>query len=254
MLIDDIEDKYIELLEGTGAHRQHRRLHQAIATALDDDFNTQFYFPAFREVREASRFWDVQPRPDRDHQHPDQQPHLRQGRARRRRWSSTCPSATSLINEAMNGRAMIETYGALVNDPTFLALTKLRSGQPTSSLPQGSSGAFPTERNVLPGLPRLSDEKLVSPQVSGKHCGQVGQPSPEPVTRTTDPVTAMPAWVITAAIAVARDRVTSDRFGAGAASTALIVGSRCVYPPGVGGSGQSQGAGSQQASDCRPGQ
>lgn len=36
------------------------------------------------------------------------------------------------------------------------------------------------------------------------HCGQVGQPRPEPVTRTTDPVTPIPAWAITAAIATAR--------------------------------------------------
>jgi hypothetical protein len=38
----------------------------------------------------------------------------------------------------------------------------------------------------------------------GTHCGQVGQPSPDPVTRTTDPVTPIPACVITAAIATAR--------------------------------------------------
>lgn len=32
-------------------------------------------------------------------------------------------------------------------------------------------------------------------KLPGKHCGQVGQPSPEAVTRTTAPVTAMPPWV-----------------------------------------------------------
>ncbi len=38
----------------------------------------------------------------------------------------------------------------------------------------------------------------------GKHSGQVGQPSPDPVTRTTDPVTAINAWVATTAIATPR--------------------------------------------------
>ena len=38
----------------------------------------------------------------------------------------------------------------------------------------------------------------------GRHCGQVGQPSPEPVTRTIEPVTAISAWVATTAIAQAR--------------------------------------------------
>jgi hypothetical protein len=36
------------------------------------------------------------------------------------------------------------------------------------------------------------------------HCGQVGQPSPDPVTRTTEPVTPIPACAITAATAMAR--------------------------------------------------
>ena len=35
----------------------------------------------------------------------------------------------------------------------------------------------------------------------GKHCGQVGQPSPEPVTRTTAPVIAISAWVASTATA-----------------------------------------------------
>ena len=35
----------------------------------------------------------------------------------------------------------------------------------------------------------------------GKHCGHVGQPSPEPVTRTIAPVIAMSAWVASTAIA-----------------------------------------------------
>ncbi|GAB3293363.1 hypothetical protein GCM10027563_33140 [Parasphingorhabdus pacifica] len=40
----------------------------------------------------------------------------------------------------------------------------------------------------------------------GKHLGQVGQPSPEPVTRTTTPVTLINAWVTITARARARIR------------------------------------------------
>ena len=41
-------------------------------------------------------------------------------------------------------------------------------------------------------------------RLPGKHCGHVGQPNPDPVTRTTDPVTAMPACATTAATASVR--------------------------------------------------
>jgi hypothetical protein len=44
----------------------------------------------------------------------------------------------------------------------------------------------------------------VGTRLPGTHSGQVGQPSPDPVTRTTDPVTAMPACATTAAIASVR--------------------------------------------------
>ena len=44
----------------------------------------------------------------------------------------------------------------------------------------------------------------VGTRLPGKHSGQVGQPRPEPVTRTTEPVTAIPPCATTAAIASAR--------------------------------------------------
>jgi hypothetical protein len=163
MLIDEVEEKYIELLEGTRAHTANIDDYiKRVATALDDDFNTQFYLPTFREVREASRFWDVQ--------FGDIE--TTSVLTNNRMFAKVEPQATMefdlphrdlLITEAMkDAKGMIDQYGALANDPTFLSLVKLRAGQPTSSLPQGASGAFPLERNVLPGLPRLSDEKLVS--------------------------------------------------------------------------------------------
>ena len=60
MLVDDVEDKYIDLLEGVRSHTANIDAYiKAVATALDDDFNTQFYYPAFTEVRRASRYHDV---------------------------------------------------------------------------------------------------------------------------------------------------------------------------------------------------
>ena len=41
-------------------------------------------------------------------------------------------------------------------------------------------------------------------KLPGKHCGQVGQPSPDAVTRTIDPVTEISAWLISTASAMIR--------------------------------------------------
>ena len=169
MLIDDVEDKYIDLLEGTRSHTANIDAYiKRIATALDDDFNTQFYYPAFTEIRRASRFHDVQ-----------------LGKiettnvlANNRGFGKVEPQATMefdlpkrdiLINEALNGAlAMTKDFGALVNDPTFLSMAKLRSGQPTSSLTPGAGEGVNTVRNALPGLSRADDEQLFSQQGAGR--------------------------------------------------------------------------------------
>jgi hypothetical protein len=41
-------------------------------------------------------------------------------------------------------------------------------------------------------------------KLPGKHSGQVGQPSPEAVTRTIDPVTEISAWLRSTANAMIR--------------------------------------------------
>ena len=161
MLIDDVEDKYIDLLEGTRSHTANIDAYiKRIATALDDDFNTQFYYPAFTEIRRASRFHDVQ-----------------LGKiettnvlANNRGFGKVEPQATMefdlpkrdiLINEALNGAlAMTKDFGALVNDPTFLSMAKLRSGQPTSSLaPAPARGSTPSATPCR-AYPGADDEQL----------------------------------------------------------------------------------------------
>jgi hypothetical protein len=73
------------------------------------------------------------------------------------------PTRDILIAAAMHGSmAMMKTYGGLLQDPTFLALTKLNSGQPTSSPAQGAAGGLSPVRSVLPGLPSSTDERILS--------------------------------------------------------------------------------------------
>jgi hypothetical protein len=168
-LIDDIEDKYIDLLEGIRSHTANIDGYvKAIATALDDDFNTQFYYPAFQEIRKTSSYWDVQLG----------QVETTNILTNNRMFAKVEPQATMefdlpkrdiLINEAMNGaKALMDSYGALVADPSFLALTKMQSGQPTSSPAQGFGSGGNTVRNVLPGLPRSNDEQLLSQAPAGR--------------------------------------------------------------------------------------
>ncbi|HWE38411.1 MAG TPA: hypothetical protein VG406_17700 [Isosphaeraceae bacterium] len=169
MLLAEIEDKYIELLEGFRSHTANIDGYvKSIATALDDDFNTQFYYPAFRQIRESSSYWDVQLA----------QVETTNILTNNRMFAKVEPAATMefdlpkrdiLINEAMNGaKALMDSYGALVADPNFLALAKMQSGQPTSSPAAGFGGGANTVRNVLPGLPRSNDEQVLSQAPAGR--------------------------------------------------------------------------------------
>jgi hypothetical protein len=168
-LMDEIEDKYVELLEGIRSHTANIDGYvKSIATALDDDLNTQFYYPAFQEIRKSSSYYDVELG----------QVETTNILTNNRMFAKVEPQATMefdlpkrdiLINEAMNGaKAIMDTYGALVTDPSFLALTKLQSGQPTSSPAQGFGSGGNTVRNVLPGLPRSNDEQLLSQAPAGR--------------------------------------------------------------------------------------
>jgi len=162
MLVDEMEDKYIELLEGTRAHTANVDAYiQRLITALDDDFNTQFYYPTFRHVRTASQLWDVQ----------TGQVETTTVLANNRAFAKVTPQATMefdlpkrdiVINEAINGaKAVIDDIGALAQDPTFLALAKLGSGQPTSSQAAGASGGLSSVRDVLPGLSTDTAEEIL---------------------------------------------------------------------------------------------
>ncbi|MCA9165666.1 MAG: hypothetical protein KDA62_21915, partial [Planctomycetales bacterium] len=163
MLIDDLEEKYIELLDGTRAHTANVDNYlKRITTALDDDFNTQFYYPSFRHVREASTYYDVQ----------FGQTETTTVLANNREFAKVEPNATMefdlpprdiLLTEAMNGaKAMIDDVGALANDPTFLAMTRMNANGSGSSPAPGSTGGFGTVRDVLPGLETSTAEHVMA--------------------------------------------------------------------------------------------
>lgn len=159
MLIDDTEEKFIELVEGTRAQTAViDDFIKRIATAIDDDLNAQFYTPAFDHIEQESfhcngvGFGQIE---------------RTEVLANNREFAKVRPQATMefdlprrriMIAEAMqSAQAAYNDYGALMNDPSFLALTKLYSGQPGAA--SYNAGNNSIVRNVLPGLPSETGER-----------------------------------------------------------------------------------------------
>lgn len=168
MMVDELEDKFIEILEGTRAHTANiDNYMKTVATALDDDFNTQYYLPSFRRARDASRSWDV----------TLAQIETTSVLANNRTFAKVSPSATFefdlpkrdiLLTEGFkSAKALVDEYGALMNDPSFQALAKMYSGNPVSMMQQGGGG-FAAVRNVLPGLPSSPDERIMAQAGPGR--------------------------------------------------------------------------------------
>ncbi|MFO1046252.1 MAG: hypothetical protein U0941_31120 [Planctomycetaceae bacterium] len=164
MLVDDAEDKYIEILEGTRAHTANIDNYLGrIITSLDDDFNTQFNNPTFKHIREAGRYWDVQMG----------QIETTTVLTNNRTFAKVSPGAQMefdlpkrdiLISEAFeSAAAAYQDYGALLQDPTFLSLTKMYRGQPPSAT-YGSPLPTPMVRDVLPSLPSATNEQMMIQQ------------------------------------------------------------------------------------------
>ncbi len=148
-LIDEQEDKYIELVEGTRAHIAVLDNYlKRLAITLEDDFKTQFYDPAFVRIRGAAREWDV------TLGQVERTTILTNNRA----FAKVTPEATMefdlpkrkiAVVEAFEGaKALAQDYGALMNDPTFLAAFQMMGG-----------GKQPSEvKNVYPSLPTSTDQ------------------------------------------------------------------------------------------------
>ncbi|MBS0202715.1 MAG: hypothetical protein JSS49_07430 [Planctomycetes bacterium] len=171
-LTDEQEEKYIELEEGCRSHiAQIDNYLKRLAIALEDDFKVQFYDPAFAEVRRASREWDV------NLGQVERTTILTNNRA----LAKVSPQATMefdlpkrdiMITEAMTGaKAIVNEYGTLLQDPTFLSVTGMLSGSPAvggvagrgpiPGLPGQGLGAAGV-RNVLPGQSTDATEQLMA--------------------------------------------------------------------------------------------
>jgi hypothetical protein len=154
-LIDEHEEKSMDLLEGTRAHISSiDNFLKRMTFALEDDFQVQFYDPNLVCIRTAAR---------------GQQVALSQVErttvlGNNRELLKVLPQATMefdlpkrqiRVAEAMQGaKALVDDYGALLKDPTFLAAYQLSGGgAPAESvrkmLPSGLSDTAPQQFHAL---------------------------------------------------------------------------------------------------------
>jgi hypothetical protein len=149
-LIEEHESKYIDLLDGVRAQIASMDNHlKRLSIALEDDFKLQFYDPAFVRIRDAAREWDV------TLGQVERTSILTNNRA----FAKVMPQATMefdlpkrkiAVAEAFDSaKALVDDYGALLNDPTFLAAYQIMGGKASNGKVQ----------NVLPGLPSQTDEQ-----------------------------------------------------------------------------------------------
>ncbi|MFT5326860.1 MAG: hypothetical protein ACI8P0_004743, partial [Planctomycetaceae bacterium] len=150
-LIDEKEEKFIELVEGTRSHiAQMDNYLKRLAIALEDDFKVQFYDPAFEGVRAEGRDESV------NFGQIERTTILTNNRtfakvSPQASMEFDLPKRAPVVVEAMSGaKALMQDYGALVNDPTFVGLTGALSGSPAVGGAGNGSGPqvkplFPTQ-------------------------------------------------------------------------------------------------------------
>jgi len=174
-LIDEQEEKFIELVEGVRSHIAVMDDYlKRLSIAIEDDFKVQFYDPMFVRVRDAARSQDV------NLGQVERTTILTNNRA----FAKVDPQATMefdlpkrqiAIKEAFDAaKALVEDTGALVNDPTFLSAFQMMGGskQPT------------TVKNIVPGQSQSTDQQTMGlapkPQESGAPGSALQSLVPEP--------------------------------------------------------------------------
>jgi hypothetical protein len=142
-LIDEHEEKSMNLLEGKRSHISAiDNFLKRMTFALEDDFQVQFYDSALACIRSAGR----------DKRVTLSQIERTTALGNNRELMKVLPQASMefdlpnrklRITEAMQGaKALVDDYGALLNDPTFLAAFQMMGGgAPAESV-----------RKVIPGL------------------------------------------------------------------------------------------------------
>ncbi len=158
MLIDELEEKFIELLEGTRAHTANVDNYlKRLTTALDDDFNTQFYYPMFRAIRKGSQAYKVE----------FGQTETTNVLANNRELGKVSPAATMefdlprrdiLVREGIDSAlAVYNDAGALIQDPNFLALSAANQGGLARGVASGAGNVV----SVYPTLSNPTSEQLI---------------------------------------------------------------------------------------------
>ena len=151
-LIDERQEKFIELQEGTRAHLSWMDNYlKRLAVALEDDFKVQFQEPAFAKIRQhaRSRFVTLS--------QIERTSILTNNRA----LGKVTPQATmefdlpkrklALVEAFEAAKAVAQDAGALLNDPTFLATFQMMGGGPNGTSVQG----------VIPTLPSSTDQAIM---------------------------------------------------------------------------------------------
>ncbi|MCA9031600.1 MAG: hypothetical protein KDA66_12380, partial [Planctomycetaceae bacterium] len=133
--MDEQEEKSVALMEALREHSSNVDNYlKRVAIALEDDVQAQFYEPAFQRIRRVSRTWDV----------TLGQIETTTVLTNNRMLAKVDPAATFefdlphrdiLLTEAIDGsKALVDEYGNLLKDPTFLAGAAALSGMPATGV------------------------------------------------------------------------------------------------------------------------
>ena len=147
------EEQVVELQEAMRSHSSNVDNYlKRLAIALEDDLNAQFNEPAFQQIRRASQLWDV---------------NLGQVEtttilANNRSFAKVSPRATIefdlpqrrlAVSEVFDGaQALVQEYGYLMKDPTFISGVALLSGSPAIGLSGQKSPLQAAPGMLPPGL------------------------------------------------------------------------------------------------------
>lgn len=164
-LIDEHEEKSMNLLEGKRSHISAiDNFLKRMTFALEDDFQIQFYDPSLTCIRKAARGERV----------TLSQVERTTVLGNNRELLKVLPQATMefdlpnrklRVTEAMQGaKALVDDYGALLKDPTFLAAYQMMGGGiPAESI-----------RKVHPGLPTEGSQEFHALPAAGAS-GRLGE-------------------------------------------------------------------------------
>lgn len=133
--MDEQEEKSVALMEALREHSSNVDNYlKRLAIAVEDDVTAQFYEPAFQRIRRVSRTWDVT---------------LGQIESttiltNNRTLAKVDPAATfefdlphrdiAMVEAVRVTKALVDEYGNLLNDPTFLAGAAMMGGNPATGV------------------------------------------------------------------------------------------------------------------------